>query len=150
MKDRVREYWEKFCEDKKISKDTKFEAWSFGNTKEMADELAELVKKNIKTATTSAYELYEEDEHISEVGEYNIILNGSDEPVCITVTKEVKIVPYNKITPEHAFREGEGDRTYEYWRKVHDEFFEEEYKNMGKNFCEDSPMVCEVFEKVWG
>lgn len=42
----------------------------------MADELAELVNCKIKTATTSAYELYEAGEHIPQVGEYNIILNG--------------------------------------------------------------------------
>ena len=63
----------------KLSKDVKYEAWSFGNTKEMADELAVLINCKIKTATTSVYELY-------EAGEHNIILNGLGEPVCITQT----------------------------------------------------------------
>ena len=81
MDDKVKEFWIKFCNEKNLSKDTKYEAWSFGNTKEMADELAELVNCKIKTATTSAYELYEAGEHIPHVGEYNIILNGSGEPV---------------------------------------------------------------------
>ena len=61
---KVKEYWKKFCEEKNIPEDTKYEAWSFGNTKEMADELGDLVNKGIKTATTGAYELYEEDEEI--------------------------------------------------------------------------------------
>ena len=39
----------------------------------MADELADLVNWGIKTATTGAYELYEEDEEIPKVGEYNIL-----------------------------------------------------------------------------
>ena len=76
MCNKVKEYWKKFCEEKNIPEDTKYEAWSFGNTKEMADELAELVNCKIKTATTSAYELYEAGKHIPQVGEYNIILNG--------------------------------------------------------------------------
>ena len=86
MDDKVKEFWIKFCNEMKLSKDVKYEAWSFGNTKEMADELAELVNCKIKTATTSAYELYEAGDHIPQVGEYNIILNGSGEPVCITQT----------------------------------------------------------------
>ena len=86
MDDKVKAFWIKFCNEKKLSEDIKYEDWSFGNTKEMADELAELVNCKIKTATTSAYELYEAGEHIPQVGEYNIILNGSGEPVCITQT----------------------------------------------------------------
>ena len=68
----------------------------------MANKLAELVNCKIKTATTSAYELYEGGEHIPLAGEYNIILNGSGELVCITQTKVVYIMPYNLITPEHV------------------------------------------------
>lgn len=37
MSDKIKKYWEQFCNEKNISKDTKYEAWSFGNTKEMAD-----------------------------------------------------------------------------------------------------------------
>ena len=117
MDDKVKEFWIKFCNEKNLSKDIKYEAWSFGNTKEMADELADLVNKGIKTATTSAFELYEVGEHILQVGEYNIILNELEEPVCITQTKVVYITPYNLISPEHAWHEGEGDRSYKYLKK---------------------------------
>lgn len=149
MKDVIREYWKKFCLEKNISKDTYYEAWGFGKTKQMADELSALVNDGIKTATTSAYELYETGENIPQAGEYNIILNGSDEPVCITQTKVVYIMPYNLISPEHAWHEGEGDRSYQCWRKVHDDFFREEYEEKGKAFYEQAPMLCEVFEKVY-
>ena len=149
MNDKVKDFWIKFCNEKRLPTDTKYQAWSFGNTKEMADELAELVNCNIKTATTSAFELYEIGDDIPEVGEYNIILGGSKEPVCITQTKVVYIMPYNLITPEHAWHEGEGDRSYKYWREVHDRFFVEEYKSEGKKFYEQAPMLCEVFEKIY-
>ncbi|MBF1295494.1 MAG: ASCH domain-containing protein [Parvimonas sp.] len=149
MSDKIKKYWKKFCKEKNIPIDTKYEAWSFGNTKEMADELADLVNKGIKTATTGAYDLFEEDEEIPKVGEYNIILDGSGNPICITITRDVYILKYNLISSNHAFLEGEGDRSYEYWKKVHDEYFTEEFKNSGKEFYEQAPMVCEVFEKVY-
>ena len=149
MNYKIKKYWENFCKEKNIPIDTKYEAWSFGNTKEMADELADLVNSGIKTATTGAYDLFEEDEEIPKVGEYNIILDGSGEPKCITITREVYILEYNLISANHAFLEGEGDRSYEYWKRVHDEYFKEEFKNSWKEFYEQAPMVCEVFEKVY-
>ena len=39
MKDKIKDYWESFCKKMKIPEDTKYEVWSFGNTKDMADEL---------------------------------------------------------------------------------------------------------------
>ncbi|WP_288646829.1 ASCH domain-containing protein, partial [uncultured Lactobacillus sp.] len=41
-----------------------------------------------------------------------------------------------------------GDRSYEYWRRAHDDFFDWEYREAGKAFYPQAPMVCEVFEKV--
>lgn len=149
MSSKIKEFWNQFCDNKNIPKNTEYYAWSFGNNKKMADELAELVNQNIKKATTSAYELYESGEHIPKEGEYNIILDGSENPVCITQTKAVSIIPYNLITAEHAWLEGEGDRSYTYWRNAHDKFFHEEYTMLGKTFHEQDLMVCEVFEKVY-
>lgn len=149
MADTIKDFWARCCKELNIPEDTKHEAWSFGNTKEMADELADLVNRKIKTATTSAYELYELGEWVPQIGEYNIILNGSDEPVCVTQTKVTYIMPYHLIPPEHAWHEGEGDRSYAYWKKVHDDFFTQEYQKVGKEFYEQAPMLCEVFEKVY-
>lgn len=38
---------------------------------------------------------------------------------------------------------------YRYWKEVHDKFFCEEYKSVGKKFYEQAPMLCEVFEKIY-
>lgn len=89
MDDKIKEFWIKFCNEKKLPIDIKYQYFSFGNTKDMADKLAELVNCNIKTATTSAFELYEIGEDIPKALDYNIILNGSKKPVCITQTKLV-------------------------------------------------------------
>lgn len=37
---------------------------------------------------------------------------------------------------------------YEYWRRAHDDFFDWEYREAGKVFYPQAPVVCEVFEKV--
>ena len=56
-----------------------YEVWAFG---EAPDKLASLVKDGIKTATCSAYDLYEaEDESLPVVGEYSVILDSHDEAV---------------------------------------------------------------------
>jgi len=85
---------------------------------------------------------------MTKVGDWNIILDGQGKPVCVVQDKVVEIIPYNQISAEHAYHEGEGDRSYQYWRKVHDQFFEEEFKANGQKFYPQAPMVCEIFEKV--
>ena len=124
-----------------------YDAWAFGSD---ADGLAELVSKGIKTATCSAYDFYElEGEELPKVGEYGVILDSQDEAVCIIKTTKVYVTAYDKVTEEHAFKEGEGDRSLEYWRKVHKEFFTEELKEIGQEFDEKMKLVCEEFEVVW-
>lgn len=67
MNEEIQEFWYQFCSKHNLDKDTAVEAWAFGATEEEADELATLVQQGIKTATTSAYELYTQDEKLPEV-----------------------------------------------------------------------------------
>ena len=53
------------------------------------------------------------------------------------------------MTAEHAFKEGEGDRSLAYWREVHKRFFTEELKEADLEFDEDMKLVCEEFEAVY-
>ena len=124
-----------------------YEAWAFGGD---PDKLAELVKSGVKTATCSAYELYEvEDEPIPEEGEYSIILDGAGEAVCIIRTEKVYVTEFRNVTAGHAFKEGEGDRSLEYWREVHRDFFTDELNSYGLGFSEDMLIVCEEFGVVY-
>lgn len=148
MNKQLKQFWQDFCQSHNLECDTPVEAWAFGATAEDADELAELVNRGIKTATTSAYELYDKNEKTPQAGEWNIVLNSKEEPVCVIQDKVVEIVPYDLISKEHAYHEGEGDRSYEYWRRAHDDFFDWEYREAGKVFYPQAPMVCEVFEKI--
>jgi uncharacterized protein YhfF len=124
-----------------------YEAWCFGGD---PNGLAQLVKDGIKTATCSAYLWYElEGEKIPKVGEYNIILDEDENAVCITKTTKVYRTLFKDVTREHAYKEGEGDRSYEYWKKVHVAFFGEELKEIGKPFDENLELLCEEFEVVY-
>lgn len=141
------ELWGKFSIEYPEYKDKPYEAWSYGVD---PDELAELTLKGIKTATTSGYEFYElENEALPKENEYNIILDGADNAICITRTTKVYVVPFNEVTEDHAFKEGEGDRSLIYWRKVHTDFFLKEYGASKLDFNGDSLVVCEEFEVVY-
>lgn len=140
------EFWAEFCQKHQLAPETKVSAWSFGTD---ADHLADLVKKGVKTATTSGFELYVFDqEPLPQVGEYNLILDSHDQPVCVTQTKVVEVVPFKYISAEHAYHEGEGDRSYEYWHRVHVDFFTQEYADYRLTFTPESKCVCEVFTVI--
>ncbi len=42
-----------------------------------------------------------------------------------------------------------GDKTLDYWRKVHHEAFAQELNELGLEFSDDMPVLCETFEVVW-
>lgn len=122
-------------------------AWSFGSD---PDELAELVLRGIKTATSSLLYWYEcENEPLPEPGNVSVILNSFDEAVCVIRTTKVYTVPFSQVTEEHAIREGEGDRSLDEWQYVHEKFFRAELAEAGVDFSPDMPVVCEEFERVW-
>lgn len=124
-----------------------YDAWQFG---EAPDKLADLVVQKIKTATCSAYDLYAIDnEPLPKAGEYSIILNSKDEAVCIIQTRRVYVTEFNHVSAEHAFKEGEGDRTLEYWRRVHEKFLRNELASVNKSFDGTTKVVCEEFEVVF-
>ncbi len=123
------------------------DAWAFGDE---ADELAKLVKDGIKTGTSSAHIFYElEDEDLPEVGECSVILDSKEEPVCVIRTSKVYVVPFNEVSADHAFKEGEGDRSLVYWKEVHKEFFSEELAEVDREFNENMLVVCEEFEVIY-
>ena len=124
-----------------------YEAWSFG---ESSDKLAELVLQGIKTATCSAYDLYQiEREPLPQAGDYSIILKANEEAVCIIQTRKVYVTPFHEVSEEHAFKEGEDDRSLESWRRVHASFLTKELACVHKVFDETAKVVCEEFEVIY-
>lgn len=147
MNQSVKEYWQQFAKQNQL--EASYEAWSFGNTPEMADELVQLVIEGTKRATTSAYPLYEiEGEILPKANEYSILLDGNFLPRAIIRTTKVEITAFNKISEEYAYIEGEGDKSLSYWKEEHKRMFDVEMKNNGQIFTEEMLCVCEYFECV--
>lgn len=142
---KAQEMWKYFCLARKASGE--YQTWAFGDA---PDALAELVLQGIKTATASAYPLYElEGAPLPQAGEYSVILDSRNEAVCVIQTEKVMLCPFNQVGEEQAWKEGESDRTLEYWRKVHRKFFSEELQTAGLTFDEEMPVVCEEFVRVF-
>ena len=140
--------WSRFAESVDHSlADVGYDAWEFGDS---PDELAELVKKGIKTATSSAYDIYAlEGEPLPKEGEYSVILDSRGDAVCVIKTTRVYVTPFDEVGEEHAYKEGEGDKSLSYWRKVHERFFSEELLQAKMNFNQKIQVVCEEFEVVY-
>ena len=141
-----KEMWQAY---KKINPEIgdEIDAWAFGA---LADELADLVLRGEKTATASIYDLYQiNDEPIPQAGTFDVILDSQDRAVCIIEITKVSVLPFNKVSAEHAFKEGEGDKSLTYWQQVHQAFFTECLAEAGLEISQESGIVLEEFRKVY-
>ena len=123
------------------------DAWAFGVE---PDLLADLVLRGEKTATASAYDLYAlEVESLPQEGTFDIILDSQNQAVCIVEITGVSVEPFNQVSAQHAYKEGEGDKTLTYWRQVHEDFFTDCLGEAGLIFRPESKVVLEEFRKVY-
>ncbi|KZQ64159.1 ASCH domain-containing protein [Klebsiella aerogenes] len=118
-------------------------AWQMGDSPELASELANLIKKGIKTASCGSFASYQQEESAPRIGSYNIILDGQNVPVCVIRLVSLQLVRFCDINEEFARKEGEGDLSLEYWKKEHQRFFIRE-----GHFSEDMELITEEFEVV--
>lgn len=114
-------------------------SFAFGDSPALADELLDLVIREVKTATCST----EDEPNTSAAGERWIVLDGRGVPACVIETLEVTYISYNEVDAAFAYEEGEGDRSLRYWREAHRNYF----GRMGR-FNEDMMLMCERFRLV--
>ncbi|AEW72579.1 hypothetical protein EcWSU1_01140 [Enterobacter ludwigii] len=118
-------------------------AWQMGDSPKLASELADLIKKGIKTASCGSFASYQQEEPAPKIGSYNIILDGQSIPVCVIRLVSMQLVRFCDVTEEFARKEGEGDLSLEYWQKEHQRFFTRE-----GYFSEEMELITEEFEVV--
>ena len=146
-------YWKKFLST--LPSDTPYRSKTYvaegwGDSPEMADELGALIAQGTKTATCSAlWEWEAEGNPIPEEGYITIALDGRGEPLCVVETIEISIHKYNEVDANFAREEGEGDRSLNYWRGAHRNYFSRVLSKIGKEFSEDMPLVCERFRVIF-
>jgi uncharacterized protein YhfF len=122
--------------------------FSFGDPNKLADELAALVRQGIKTATCSAVKGYEKDQiPLPKKGDLSIVLDGNGDPVVVIETVSVVLLPFNEVSEQFAFEEGEGDRSLAYWRRAHENYFRRNHFE-NRAFDETMPLVCERFKVI--
>lgn len=118
-------------------------SWSFGNSPELANELATLVLTGKKIATCSSLQGWYDDDVRPLPGGYNIILDGEKKPLCVVRTTGLFLTRFDRVTPEMAMMEGEGDLSLEYWQREHQRFFQ---RNGG--FSPEMELIFETFQLV--
>ena len=127
-----------------------YEAFFFGDSEDMATELAELVLQGTKRATAGALWSYEaEGQRLPQPGDLSIVTDWPGQPLCVIQTQSVEVLPFREVTAEFAATEGEGDGSLSFWQKAHREFFSRECAAVGKEFSESMLVVCERFAVVY-
>jgi uncharacterized protein YhfF len=132
-----------------VNEDRFYEAFSFGDSASMADELGRLVLAGTKRATAGAVWSYAaEGKPIPQPGDLSVVMDSAGQALCIIETTQVDIVPFDQVSAEFAATEGEGDGSLAYWRQVHLEYFTRECARAGCLFSHDMAIACERFKVV--
>jgi uncharacterized protein YhfF len=133
-----------------LSEEARLEAFGFGDSPALRDELAALVVSGPKRATVGwIAEAEALGEHQPRVGDYWIILDGAGRPRCAIRTVETFVAPLAAVDDRFAWDEGEGDRTRGWWLDGHRRYFARRAEALGIPFDEnESPLLYERFEVV--
>jgi uncharacterized protein YhfF len=113
--------------------------FSFGDSPQLADELAELVLAGKKRAT--CWPASEGPK--TELGKRWVMLDGSRRPRAVLQTIELSQRRFAEVDESFAFDEGEGDRSLTYWRRAHRNYFGRQ-----GGFAPDMLLFCERFALI--
>lgn len=127
-----------------------YEFLTFGQTESAANKSAALVLEGLKTAkTTLLLEYQEEKKSIPTKGDYAIILDGRHQAIGVVQILKVRVIPFDEVTDEIAYEEGEGDRTLSTWREFYQLYFQQQCKANQHSFSTKIEVVCIQFELVY-
>jgi len=144
-------FWNAFVESIGGIDEARFyEAFFFGDSEELANELAALVLRGVKRATAGAVWSCEvEGKRLPVPGDLSIVTSWSGEPLCIIETQAVDVLPFAEVSAEFAATEGEGDGSLSFWRAAHGQYFTRECARAGRQFAETMLVACERFNVVY-
>ena len=122
----------------------------FCDNQKDADECAQLVLDGVKRATASSLWSYEiNNEVLPKEQDIYIVTNWAGMAFCVIQVEKVEVTPFAKISRQFAEIEGEGDKSLEYWRKVHWEYYHRELAGSPYEPTQDMPIVCEYFRVIF-
>jgi uncharacterized protein YhfF len=142
-------FWQAFCRCAGLDHDN-YVVGSFGDSSEMATELADLAMAGIKRATASLARDYDDGrDPMPKPGDFVMMLDGERRPRLIWRTTEVTIKPLIEVDEAFAWKEGEGDRTRGWWLDAHRRYFARQAMREGFEIDDEILTVFERFEVVW-
>jgi uncharacterized protein YhfF len=127
-----------------------YQVVAFGDSADMATELAALVVAGRKRATASLLRDFADGRSpLPRVGDLVVVVDGAGVPRCIWRTTEIEIKPLAAVDSGFAWDEGEGDRTRDWWLAAHRRYFAREASRGGFEMHDAIETVFERFTVVW-
>lgn len=147
----LRDFWKTFAAAVDGVDEARFyEAFCFGDSEALANELAALVLQGSKRATTGSVWSFEaEGKRLPRPGDLSIVTAWSGRPMCVIETQAVEVMSFSEVTAEFAAVEGEGDGSLSFWQEGHRRYFTRECTRAGRQFTESMLVACERFRVVY-
>ena len=149
MDDRVVAFWDRYLAALPVAhphRGVTPDAFGFGDSDALMDELAALVVSGKKRATTSLpIEYTSLGEALPKVGDLSIVLRAGGVPVAIIERIDVQHVRFSDVDAAFAAYEGEGDGSLDSWRADHREYFTSVCNRLGGTFNDDTIVICQKF-----
>lgn len=144
----IADFWQRFLAATDRPPETPLpEAWPFGDSVELANELLALVLDGTKRATAGSVAEYEADgEALPQVGDYAIALDGTMRPRAVLRITHVRVGSLSSVDDRFAYEEGEGDRTRRYWLDAHTTYFQRVLPELGIDFDADMATIFQRFD----
>lgn len=126
------------------------DAFAFGDSPALANQLAALVRAGRKRATASLpVEFTSAGLSLPAAGDISIVTLADDTPVAIIELVEVRHVPFQAVDAAFAADEGEGDGSLAWWQAAHRRYFGRVCAKLGGQLDETTPVICQRFRLVW-
>ena len=126
------------------------DAFAFGDSPALANELGALVQAGRKRATASLpVEFTSIGLPLPAAGDISIVLLADGAPVAIIELVEVRHVSFQAVDAAFAADEGEGDGSLAWWQAAHRRYFGRVCARIGGQFDETTPVICQRFRLVW-
>lgn len=141
-------FWQEYIatDPQRLKHKPQADAFAFGNTDELADEIARLVLEGKKTATSMLmWELEAENRTLWNVGDEAIVLDSMGNPVCVIRTSELVVKPFNAVDEQFVYDYGEGDRSLAWWNTVMKDYYYALASKLGRRPAEGMPLIGERF-----
>ena len=143
--------WHAFAATQSIDPTPRWhEAFHFGDSARLADELAALVMQGRKRATAAAlWAQQAEGTQPPAPGALSIVTLFDGSPLCVIETVSVDIRRFDQVDAAFAAAEGEGDGSLDFWRRAHQGFFSRALTQLDRRLEPDTPVVCERFRVLY-